>query len=127
MIYDQQQSALPRQYTKPLQGAGFRLFRQKVIKVTLDYDNNAKRVNTYSLLLPKPKKAGVVPHEDLKMLAKAMRVTIQKEDPKFLSPPAQCSDSRNGRMKVCVGRHGIQAWKQAILGGEREAGDVPVS
>ena len=66
----------------------------------LDYNDDAERVRPHSLLAPKPKKAGVVPHEDLKVLAKAMGVTSQKDDPKVVVPT---SDSCNGGTKECVG------------------------
>ena len=60
--------------TKPLQGAGFRTFRSKTMGVPEDYDDDAERVRTHPLLLPKPDKAGVVPPEDLKVLAKTIGV-----------------------------------------------------
>ena len=44
-----------------------------------DYDDDAERVKTCSLLPSKPKKAEVVPQEDLKVLAKAMGVKRRKE------------------------------------------------
>ena len=39
-----------------------------------NYDDDAERVRTHPLLLPKPQKAGVVPPKDLEVLAKAMCV-----------------------------------------------------
>ena len=57
--------------TKPLQGAGFRTFRSKVMGIPENYDNDAERKRTHPLLLPKPEKAGVVPSKDLEVLAKA--------------------------------------------------------
>ena len=51
--------------TRPLQGAGFRLFRSKIMGVTENYDDEAERVRTDPRLLPKPKEAGVVPPADL--------------------------------------------------------------
>ena len=60
--------------TKPLQGAGFRLFRSKVMGIPEDYDDDAERVRTHPQLLPKPKEAEVVPSEDLEVLAKALGV-----------------------------------------------------
>ena len=37
-----------------------------------DYDDDTKKVRTYSLLLPQPKEAGLVPPKDLKVLANAL-------------------------------------------------------
>ena len=73
--------------TKPLQGAGFRLFRHKIMGVPLDYDDDAERIRTHPALLPKLKKAGVVPSTDLKVLAKAMGLKNQGNDPKVSSSP----------------------------------------
>ena len=39
-----------------------------------NYDDDAERVRTHPLLLPKPRKAGVVPPKDLEVLAKTMGV-----------------------------------------------------
>ena len=41
--------------TKPLQGAGFRLFRSKIMGIPENYDDEAERVRTHPQLLPKPK------------------------------------------------------------------------
>ena len=60
--------------TKPLQGTGFRLFRSKVMGIPEDYDDDAERVRTHPQLLPKSKEAGIVPSEDLQVLAKALGV-----------------------------------------------------
>ena len=60
--------------TKPLQGAGFRTFRSKVMGMSEDYNDDAERVRIHPNLLPKPKKAGVVPLKDLEVLAKVMGV-----------------------------------------------------
>ena len=54
--------------TKPLQGAGFRLFRSKVMRIPEDYNDDAEKVRTHPLLLPTPKEAGVVPTEDLQVI-----------------------------------------------------------
>ena len=40
--------------TNPLQGAGFKLFRSKVMGIPEDYDDDAEKVRIHSLLLPKP-------------------------------------------------------------------------
>ena len=61
-------------------GAGFRLFRSKIMGIPEDYDDEAERVRTHSLLLPKPKEAGVVPLADLQMLAKALAVKGQDHE-----------------------------------------------
>ena len=58
--------------SKPLQGAGFRLFRSKVMGILEDYNDDAEKVRTHSLLLTKPKKAEVVPPEDLKVFANTL-------------------------------------------------------
>ena len=102
--------------TKPLQGAGFRLFRSKIMGISEDYDDDAEKVRTHPQLLPKSKEAGVVPSEDLKVLASAQTEGV---DP--------TNDSRTVGAKECVGQYEICAWKQAILGDEREPGAVPVS
>ena len=60
--------------TKLLQGAGFILFRSKIMGIPEDCDDDAERVWTHPLLLPKPKEAGVVLSEDLQVLAKALGV-----------------------------------------------------
>ena len=60
--------------TKALQGAGFRIFRSKIMGIPENYDDDAERVRTHPLLLPKPRKAGVVPPKDLEVLAKTMGV-----------------------------------------------------
>ena len=60
--------------TKALQGAGSRTFRSKIMGIPENYDDDAERVCTHPLLLPKPRKAEVVPPKDLKVLAKTMGV-----------------------------------------------------
>ena len=60
--------------TKPLQGAGFRLFRPKVMGILENYDDEAEMVRTHPELLLKPKEAGVVSSADLKVLFKALGV-----------------------------------------------------
>ena len=60
--------------TKALQGSGFRIFRSKIMGIQENYDDDAERVRTHPLLLPKPKKAGVVPPKDLEVLAKTLGV-----------------------------------------------------
>ena len=85
--------------TKPLQGAGFRTFRSKVMGILEHYDDDAERVRTHSLLLPKPKKAGVVPPEDLEVLAKAMGVPIKASKLSDESTPP-LTDTMVGRRSV---------------------------
>ena len=46
---------------KPLQGAGFRLFRSKIMGIPEDYNDGAKKVRTHPILLSKPKEVRVVP------------------------------------------------------------------
>ena len=58
--------------SKPLQGAGLRLFRSKVMGILEDYNDDAEKVRTHPLLLTKPKKAEVVPPEDLKVFANTL-------------------------------------------------------
>ena len=66
--------------TKPLQGAGFRLFRSKIMGIPENYDDEAERVRTHPQLLPKPKEAGVVPAADLQVLSKTLGVKGQDHD-----------------------------------------------
>ena len=63
--------------TKHLQGAGFRLFRSKVMGIPKNYDDQAEMVRTHPQLLPEPKEAGVVSSADLQVLSKALGVTGQ--------------------------------------------------
>ena len=63
--------------TKPLQRAGFRLFRSKIMGIPENYDDAAERVRNHPQLLPKPKEAGVVPSADLQVLAKTLGVKGQ--------------------------------------------------
>ena len=65
--------------TKPLQKAGFRMLGSKVIGTPEDYDDIIKKVRTHPPLLPKPKKAGDVPLEDM-VLAKATEVKSQDQE-----------------------------------------------
>ena len=58
----------------PLQGKEFRLFRPKIMGIPENYDDEAERVRTHPLLLPRPKETGVVPSADFQMLAKALGV-----------------------------------------------------
>ena len=73
--------------TKPLQGAEFRLFRSKVMGISVNYDDDEERVRTRPLLLPKPKKAGVVPSNDLQVLADAMGVQTKDREGTTESTP----------------------------------------
>ena len=66
--------------TKPLQGAGSRLFWSKIMEISEDYDDEAERVRTHPLLLPKPKEAGVVSSSNLQVLSKALGVEGQNHD-----------------------------------------------
>ena len=68
--------------TEPLQGAGFRLFKSKIMGIPedYDYDDEADRVRTHPLLLPKPKEAVVVPSADLQVLAKTLGVKGQDHE-----------------------------------------------
>ena len=85
--------------TKPLQGVGFRLFRSKIMGISEDYDHDTEKVRTHPQLLPKPKEAGVVPSEDLKVLAKALGVPSQDHDrQKGSIPPMTLAQS--GRRSV---------------------------
>ena len=85
--------------TKPLQGAGFRLFRSKVMGIPEDYDGEAERVRTHPELLPKPKEAGVVSSNDLQVLSKALGVEGQDHDKqKGLTPSVTPAPS--GRRSV---------------------------
>ena len=75
--------------TKPLQGAGFRLFTatKSWEYVPKDYDDDVEKARTQPLLLhTEAKKAGVVPPGDLKVFAKAMGVQVRMMD-QLLSPP----------------------------------------
>ena len=63
--------------TKPLQGAGFRVFRSKVMGIPENYDDEAERIRTHPMLLPKSKEAGVVPARDLQVLSKALGIEKQ--------------------------------------------------
>ena len=81
--------------TKPLQGAGFRLFRSKVMGILESYDDEAERLRTHPQLLPKPKEAGVVSSADLQVLSKALGVTGQDyERRKGSAPPVTPAPSR---------------------------------
>ena len=73
--------------TKPLQGAGFRLFRSKIMGIPEDYDDEAEKVRTHPSLMPKPKEAGVVPLTDLQVLAKALGVKGKDHDRQKGSTP----------------------------------------
>ena len=73
--------------TKPLQGAGFRLFWSKVMGIPEEYDDEAEKVRTHPMLLPKPKKAGVVSSSDLQVLSKALGVDSQNHDRQDGSTP----------------------------------------
>ena len=68
-----------------------------------DYDNDADRVHTHPLLLSKPEKTGVVPPEDLKVLAKAIGV-----DNKGMKLPKESTPSSTtakvGRRSVLDGK-----------------------
>ena len=66
--------------TKPLQGAEIKLFRSKVMGISEDYEDEAERVRTHPLLLPKSKEAGVVSSNDLQVLSKALGVEGQDHD-----------------------------------------------
>ena len=85
--------------TKPLQGAGFRTFRSKVMGVSENYDDDAERVRTHPQLLPKPKKAGVVSSKDLEVLAKAVGVQDKTSKLSDMSTPP-VTDAKVGRRSV---------------------------
>ena len=85
--------------TKPLQGAEFRLFRSKVMGISENYDDEEERVRTHPLLLPKPKKAGVVPSNDLQVLADAMGVQTKDREGTVESTP-QMTPTPVGRRSV---------------------------
>ena len=53
-----------------------------------NYDDDAKRMRTHPLLLPMPRKAGVVPLKDLEVLAKALGVPdkVSKLSDKSIPP-----------------------------------------
>ena len=85
--------------TKPLQGAGFRLFRSKVMGIPENYGNETKRIRTHPRLLPKPKEAGVVSSANLQVLSKALGVEDQDHDrQKGSTPPV--NPSPPGRRSV---------------------------
>ena len=85
--------------TKPLQGAGFRLFRSKIMGIPEEYDDDAEKVRTHPQLKPKAEKAGVIPSEDLKVLTKALGVEEQdQDDPKVSTPPM--TPAKVGRRSV---------------------------
>ena len=73
--------------TKPLQGAGFRLFRSKVMGIPEEYDDEAEKIRTHPQLLPKPQTAGVIPATDLQVLSKALGVERQDHDRRKGSTP----------------------------------------
>ena len=52
-----------------------------------NYDDEAERVRTHPMLLPKPKKAGVVSSGDLQVLSKALGVSGQNHDRQEGSTP----------------------------------------
>ena len=84
--------------TKALQGAGFRTFRSKIMGIPEDYDDDAERVRTHPLLLPKPKKAGVVPSKDLEVLGRVLGVPkFPKESTPTMTP------AKLGRRSVLEG------------------------
>ena len=81
--------------TKALQGAGFRTFRSKIMGIPEHYDDDAERVRTHPLLLPKSQKAGVVPSKDLEVLGKTMGIS---EFPEGSTP--QLTPAKVGRRSV---------------------------
>ena len=85
--------------TKSLQGAGFRLFRPKIMGIPEDYDDEAERVRTRPLLLPKPKEAGMVPSADLQVLAKTLGVKGQDHGRQEGSTPPM-TPAPSGRRSV---------------------------
>ena len=52
-----------------------------------DYDDEAERVRTHPLLLPKPKKAGVVSSNDLQVFSKALGIERQNHNRQEGSTP----------------------------------------
>ena len=107
--------------TKPLQGAGFRLFRSKIMGISENYDDNEERRRTHLLLLPKPEKAGVVSQEDLKLRVKTMGVANSgKELFKVSTPPL--TDAKVRRRSVLDGKrygHGNRPHWEMKEGQER--------
>ena len=89
--------------TKPLQGAGFRTFRSKLMGLPENYDDDVERDRTHLLLLPKPEKAGVVPKEDLKVLAKAMGLDKTSQGQPSESTP-QLTGAKVRRRSVLDGK-----------------------
>ena len=96
--------------TKSLQGAGFRLFRPKIMGIPEDYDDDTERVRTHPPLLPKPKpkEAGVVPSADLRVLAKALGVKNKdhdewKESTRSVTPAQSRRRTVSGYMKFGPG------------------------
>ena len=73
--------------TKPLQGAGFRVFRSKVMGIPENYDDEAERIRTHPMLLPKSKEAGVVSVRDLQVLSKALGIEKQNHTKQGGSTP----------------------------------------
>ena len=67
--------------TEPLQGVGFRTFRSKAMGIPENYDDNAERARTHSMLLSKPDQAGMVPKKEFDVLAKVMGVERSSKDP----------------------------------------------
>ena len=110
--------------TKPLQGAGLKLFRSKVMGIPENYDDEAERVRTHPQVLPKPKEAGVVSSADLQVLSKALGVKGQDHDRQKRSTPP-VTPASPGRRSVLDNKK-KWAWKQAILGDEGGPGVIPV-
>ena len=92
--------------TKPLHEAGFRTFRSKIMGVPENYDDNAEQDRTSPLLLPKPKKTGVVRDKDIGVLARAMGIDRTSQDQPSESTP-QLTDAKVRQRSVLDGkRHG---------------------
>ena len=84
--------------TKPLQGAGFRLFRSKVMGTPEDHDDDAERVRTIRSYYPSPIKLEWYP-QDLQVLAKALGAKGQGHDRrKGLTPSVTPAPPGRGRV-----------------------------
>ena len=89
--------------TKPLQGAGFRTFRSKLMGIPKNYDDNTEQDRTHPLLLPKPEEAGVVQSKDLEVLTKAMGLDKTSEDVPSGSTP-QLTGAKVRQMSMLDGK-----------------------
>ena len=59
--------------TKPKQGSTFRKFRGHLMNVPQDYDDDAERLRTHPLLLPKQEETEEMPTEDKNVLKKTTK------------------------------------------------------